>query len=49
MVGHLKDHLFGGNRAAFVAHLLEGAPLSSDELANLRALIEAAETKEEGR
>ena len=41
MVGKLVDGIFDGSASRLVAHLVEGGQLSSDELAELRELINA--------
>lgn len=47
MVGELVDRLFAGDPAALVSHLVAGHNLSETELAELRALLAAAEAGEE--
>jgi BlaI family transcriptional regulator, penicillinase repressor len=45
MVGKLIDGVFEGSTQRLVAHLVEGGDLSSDELAELRTLINANSNK----
>ena len=47
MVGELLDRLFAGDPAALVTHLVADHNLSETELAELRALLAAAEKGEE--
>jgi BlaI family penicillinase repressor len=47
MVGELLDRLFAGDPAALVSHLVAGHDLSEAELAELRALLAAAEAGKE--
>ena len=50
MVGELLDRLFAGDPAALVSHLVSEGGMDESELADLRALLEAAGTgKEEDR
>lgn len=45
MVGKLVDGIFAGSAQRLVAHLVEGGQLTADELAELRALINASSAK----
>jgi BlaI family penicillinase repressor len=45
MVGKLVDTVFDGSASRLVAHLVEGGKLSSDELAELRDLINSGDGK----
>jgi predicted transcriptional regulator len=47
MVGELLDRLFAGDPAALVSHLVADRDLSEEELAELRALLAAAEAGED--
>lgn len=50
MVGELLDRLFAGDAAALVSHLVTDRAMDDAELAELRALLAAAETgKEDNR
>jgi predicted transcriptional regulator len=44
MVGELLDRLFAGDAAALVSHLVAEGGMDESELAELRALLEDAET-----
>ena len=49
MVGELLDRLFAGDPAALVSHLVADHDLNDAELDRLRALMKAAEEKDEKR
>lgn len=45
MVTDLADRLFGGDVTQMVCHLLEGSDLSAQDLAELRAMIDARQSE----
>ena len=47
MVGELLDRLFAGDAAALVSHLVTEGSIDESELAELRALLAAAEAGKE--
>lgn len=47
MVGDLIRHLFSGDPAALVSHLLQQSEIGAEDLAHVKALIEAHEQKEQ--
>lgn len=47
MVGELLDRLFAGDAAALVSHLVTEGGIDEPELAELRALLAAAEAEKE--
>jgi predicted transcriptional regulator len=49
LVGDLLDRAFGGSAHLLVAHALEHTALSETELEDLRALIDAQQTRREKR
>lgn len=49
MVGELLDRLFGGDPAALVSHLVVDPGIDEEELAELRALLDAAEAGKEDK
>jgi BlaI family penicillinase repressor len=49
MVGELLDRLFAGDAAALVSHLVTDRAMDDEEIAELRALLAAAEAGEEDK
>lgn len=49
MLGELGERLFGGDVAAMVSQLLGSAPIDAEELARIRAAVEAKQREMEGR
>lgn len=47
LVAHLIDRAFGGSARALVSRALDAHPTSSEELAEIRALIDASQQTEE--
>jgi BlaI family penicillinase repressor len=47
MVHGLIEHLFGGNSAALVSHLLQESEIDSYDLARVKSLIESKEKEEQ--
>lgn len=45
MVGEVVSHLFGGDSAALVAHLLHESNISANEIAKVKAMIAAWEAE----
>jgi predicted transcriptional regulator len=49
MLGELLDRLFAGDPAALVAHLVADHDIDDDEINRLRALLDAAEKRKDGK